>query len=105
VGVFSVNASYLDLFAMAFFGLVGFFLRGVGFKPAPLILAMVIGPMIENSLRQALLISGGDLKTLFFRPICLTLYLVVFAAIVGPFVLKKRKSGRSEPTNQPIGNR
>ena len=99
VGVYSVNASYLDLFAMAFFGLVGFFLRGVGFKPAPLILAMVIGPMIENSLRQALLISGGDLKTLFIRPICLTMYLVVVAAIVGPWALKTIRSGGSRPAN------
>ena len=61
VGVYSVNASPLDLLLLAIFGFVGYALREVGFQPAPLILAMVIGPMIETSLRQSLSISGGRL--------------------------------------------
>ena len=61
VGVYSVNASLLDLQIMGLFGVVGYALKRVGFHPAPLILAMVISPMLENSLRQALLISGGNL--------------------------------------------
>jgi putative tricarboxylic transport membrane protein len=64
VGVYSVNSSLLDLLIMGLFGLVGFTLKCVGFHPAPLILAMVISPMLENSLRQALLISGGNLGEL-----------------------------------------
>ena len=48
IGVYSVNASYVDLYAMALFGVVGYALRGAGFRPAPMILAIVIGPMIEN---------------------------------------------------------
>jgi putative tricarboxylic transport membrane protein len=97
VGVYSVNASYVDLFAMAFFGVIGYALREVGFKPAPLILAMVIGPMIENSMRQALLISGGELAPLVLRPICLTLYSMALIGVLAPWVLNKWRSGRSRP--------
>jgi putative tricarboxylic transport membrane protein len=89
IGVYSVNASYVDLYAMALFGVVGYALRGAGFRPAPMILAIVIGPMIENSLRQALLISGGDLSALILRPISLTLYVVALGVVLVPWVIKK----------------
>ncbi len=89
VGVYSVNASYVDLYAMVLFGIFGYALRGAGFKPAPMILAIVIGPMIENSLRQALLISGGNLSALILRPISLTLYVVALGAVFAPWVIKK----------------
>jgi putative tricarboxylic transport membrane protein len=92
IGVYSVNSSQLDLLLLAVFGFVGYILRSAGFQPAPLILAMVIGPMIETSLRQALLISGGELAPLVLRPICLTLYSVALCGVVAPWVLKKWRS-------------
>jgi len=95
VGVYSVNASFVDLFVMGIFGFVGYVLRRSGFPPAPLLLAMIIGPMMENALRQALLISGGDVRVLFFKPICLSLYLVLLGAIVTPWLLRKLKSRRT----------
>jgi putative tricarboxylic transport membrane protein len=64
----------------------------VGFPPAPLILAMVISPMLENSLRQALLISGGNLGELVFRPICTVLYLIAAAIIVVPLWLSRKRN-------------
>lgn len=90
VGVYSASASSLDLFIMGICGIIGFTIRRAGFKPAPLIIAMVIGPMLENSLRQALLISGGDFGKVFFRPISLTLYLIAIAVMVFPWVWRKR---------------
>jgi putative tricarboxylic transport membrane protein len=92
VGVYSVNSSLLDLLIMGLFGLVGFALKRVGFPPAPLILAMVISPMLENSLRQALLISGGNLGELVFRPICTVLYLIAAAIIVVPVWLSRKRN-------------
>jgi putative tricarboxylic transport membrane protein len=89
VGVYSVNSSLVDLFVMGVFGFVGYVLRGRGFPPAPLLLAMIIGPIMENALRQALLISGGDLSVLFLKPICLSLYLVLLAVILTPWLLRK----------------
>jgi len=73
---------------LAVFGFVGYGLRGVGFQPAPLILAMVIGPMLETSLRQSLNITGGNLGDMILRPICLTMYSIVGVAFILPPVLK-----------------
>jgi putative tricarboxylic transport membrane protein len=99
IGVYSVNASYLDLIVLVIFGYVGYILRGLGFQPAPLILAMVVGPMIETSLRQSLKITGGNPGPLFSRPICLTLYLAVFLAFFLPLAIRtfKKKMHRLSP--------
>ncbi|MEW6265272.1 MAG: tripartite tricarboxylate transporter permease [Thermodesulfobacteriota bacterium] len=95
IGVYSVNASQLDLLLLAIFGLVGYVLRGVGFQPAPLILAMVLGPMIETSLRQALNITGGSFAGVVGRPICLTMYIAVSLTFIVPAALKTIKKLRS----------
>ena len=63
--------------------------KRVGFQPAPLIIAMVISPMLENSLRQALLISGGDIGAVIWRPICVVLYLIALGILVAPWLLKR----------------
>ena len=89
VGVYSVNSSLIDLLIMALCGIIGFIFRRVGFQPAPLIIAMVIGPMLENSLRQSLLISGGNLGNVLLRPICVALYLIAASILVAPYLIKK----------------
>jgi putative tricarboxylic transport membrane protein len=94
IGVYTVNASPLDLLVLAAFGFIGYFLREIGFQPAPLVLAMVIGPMIETSLRQSLNITGGSLGGVIFRPICLTLYIIVALTFVIPLVLKFIRKSR-----------
>ena len=95
IGVYSVNASLLDLLLLAIFGFIGYVLRQVGFQVAPLILALVIGPMIETSLRQALKISGGNLAEVVFRPISLSLYVATLLCFTVPLVLKwtRRRQG------------
>jgi putative tricarboxylic transport membrane protein len=99
IGVYTVNSSSLDLLMLAVFGFVGYGLRRVGFPVAPLILAMVIGPMLETSLRQSLNITGGNLADMIFRPICLTMYSIVGITFILPPVLrffsKSRPSSRS----------
>ena len=89
VGVYSVNSSLMDLLIMGLCGIIGFIFKRVGFQPAPLIIAMVIGPMLENSLRQALLISGGDIGAVIWRPICGVLYLIALGILVAPWLLKR----------------
>ncbi|MGB9699267.1 MAG: tripartite tricarboxylate transporter permease [Thermodesulfobacteriota bacterium] len=86
IGVYSVNSSTLDLFLLALFGYIGYVLRKHGFQPAPLILAMVIGPMLETSLRQALHISGGSISEIILHPITFTLFLVTALAYVAPLL-------------------
>jgi putative tricarboxylic transport membrane protein len=94
IGVYSVNSSLLDLLMLALFGFIGYILRAVGFPVAPLILAMVIGPMIETSLRQALNITGGNIGDMIFRPICLTLYILASLAFVVPLIMKAIRKGK-----------
>jgi putative tricarboxylic transport membrane protein len=79
----------IDLLIMALCGIIGFIFKRVGFQPAPLIIAMVIGPMLENSLRQSLLISGGNLSSVIFRPITLAIYLVTAVIFVAPWILNR----------------
>jgi putative tricarboxylic transport membrane protein len=89
VGVYSVNSSVVDLLIMALCGIIGFIFKRAGLQPAPLIIAMVIGPMLENSLRQSLLISGGNLDSMIFRPISLAIYLVTAVIFVAPWIFKR----------------
>jgi len=94
IGVYSVNSSLLDLLMLALFGFIGYILRAVGFPVAPLILAMVIGPMIETSLRQALNITGGNIGDMIFRPICLTLYILASLTFAVPLIMKAIRKGK-----------
>jgi putative tricarboxylic transport membrane protein len=105
IGVYTVNASFLDLLMLAVFGFVGYGLRGIGFPVAPLILAMVIGPMLETSLRQSLNITGGKLGDLILRPICLTMYSIVGGTFIVPLVLKFINKARPSSRSVEGGNR
>jgi putative tricarboxylic transport membrane protein len=69
IGVYSINNSTFDIGSMLVFGIVGFVLRKVGYGPAPLVLAFVLGPLLEQALRQSLLISNGNFMILISRPI------------------------------------
>ncbi len=69
VGVYSVNNSVFDIWVMLGFGIFGYLARKLKFDLGPLLLAFVLGPIMERSLRQGLLMSNGDFKVFFTRPI------------------------------------
>ncbi|CAM5764898.1 hypothetical protein LMIY3S_01302 [Labrys miyagiensis] len=71
IGVFSVNNQSFDVLLAAIFAAVGVFFKTVGCSPAPLILALVLEPLLEENFRRAMIISGGDASTFFTRPISL----------------------------------
>ncbi|MBE3572505.1 MAG: tripartite tricarboxylate transporter permease [Moorella humiferrea] len=94
IGVYSVNSSYVDLYVLGLFGVVGFLLRGQGYEPAPLVLALVIGPMMETALRESLMTFQGNIWLMILRPISGTLYLVTIIALLIPVILRiSRKKG------------
>ncbi|MGB3338478.1 MAG: tripartite tricarboxylate transporter permease, partial [Devosia sp.] len=83
-----------DVYAIAFFGVVGYVLIRFGCEPAPLLLGFVLGPMLEEHLRRAMIISRGDPMIFVTRPISATLLaLAVIAVVVAvlPSIRKKRK--------------
>lgn len=88
VGVYSVNSSYVDLYVLALFGILGFVLRDLGYSPAPLVLALVIGPMMETAMRESLMINQGAVAPMIFRPIAGTIYLVSALALFVPPLLR-----------------
>lgn len=69
IGAYSMNNVTFDLYVMLIFGLFGWIMRKFGYEGAPLVLAYVLGPMLENALRQSLLISQGSFTIFFTRPI------------------------------------
>jgi len=91
IGVYSLNANVAEIIIMLIFGVAGFFLRRLGFEGAPFILAMVLGPIMETSLRQTLLISRGSFSVFYTRPICATLLVMTAAFLIWP-LFRRRKN-------------
>jgi putative tricarboxylic transport membrane protein len=84
IGAFSVNNSPLDLWVLAVAGIAGYVFRKVGIDPSPLVVALVLGPLLERMLRQTLFLTRGDLTAILDRPITVTLLLIGVAALVAP---------------------
>jgi putative tricarboxylic transport membrane protein len=86
VGVFSSGSAVFDVFVMTVFGLVGYLMRKFGYEPAPLVLAFVLGPMVENNLRKSLILSQGDFWVFIERPISLACLLLAAAMLIMPLL-------------------
>ena len=94
IGVYSINNNAFDLFAVAAFGLLGYVLVKFDCEPAPLLLGFVLGPMLEEHLRRAMIIARGDPLIFLQRPISAALLgLAVLALVIVllPNVAKKRE--------------
>ena len=76
IGVYSLNNSVFEVGLTAMFGLVGYFFLKVGCEPAPLLLGFILGPMMEENLRRALLLAHGDATVFLTRPLSLALLLL-----------------------------
>ena len=93
IGVYEVSHSVVDVYIMLIMGVLGYGLRKFNFDPAPLVLGLVIAPLLEQSLRQSLIMSNGNYLIFFSRPISLGLLIVcvvllTLSAIT--FVLKRK---------------
>jgi len=94
IGVYSMNNSVFDIYLMILFGIVGYVIRKFDFEPAPLILAVVLGPMMEKAFRQSLISFKGDFTVFFTRPISLVLLALAVLLLVLPMmprILKRDK--------------
>jgi putative tricarboxylic transport membrane protein len=94
VGAFANNYSLVDLNVMISFGLIGYLMRKTGFEPAPLIMAFILCPYLEEAFRQSLIWSHGDLTVFLTRPISvvtLVLSLLVIFSNVFSGVKRKRE--------------
>jgi putative tricarboxylic transport membrane protein len=94
IGVYSISNAPFDVMQTAIFGVVGYIFVKLECEPAPLILGFILGPLMEENLRRAMLLSRGDPIVFFTRPISLTMLLIATALlliVVMPAVRKKRE--------------
>jgi TctA family transporter len=99
IGVYSVNNSVWDIYLMAGFGLLGYIFAKLDCEPAPMLLGFILGPMMEEFLRRALLLSKGDPTVFVTRPISAGLLFLAVAAlllVLSPALAKKREEAFKE---------
>jgi putative tricarboxylic transport membrane protein len=82
IGTYAINQNVFDIYAIVLFALLGYALVKLGCEPAPFLLGFVLGPLLENHLRRAMVVSHGDPTTFFSRPISLTLLILAAVALV-----------------------
>ena len=99
IGAYSINSSFFDLWLMLGFGLIGYFFLKIGVEPAPFVLGFVLGPMLEENFRRAMLIASGDWMVFVQRPISAALLAcsaLLLAALLVPEIRRKREVLRED---------
>jgi len=93
VGAYSINNSLVDVAIMVFFGIVGYMMRKFRYEGAPLVLAYVLGPMMEKNLRQSLIISDGSFLIFLTRPLSASALLICLVLLFGSHIpfFRRRK--------------
>jgi putative tricarboxylic transport membrane protein len=88
VGVYSLNLSLVEMAIMIIMGIVGYLMRKFGYEAAPLVMAIVLGGIMEPALRRSLTMSSGSATIFFTRPISLVLLLIAAFLVISPLILK-----------------
>jgi putative tricarboxylic transport membrane protein len=102
IGTFSISLNVVDVFAIAAFGVLGYYLIKIGCEPAPLLLGFVLGPLLEEHLRRALIISHGDPTTFVTRPISAALLLIAAVAFMVAVIPTIRRMRRQVFVEEPV---
>jgi len=94
IGAYAINGSTVDLWLILFFGVVGYVFDKIDIPVAPLVLALVLGGIMEQSFRQAMTISGGDIKVFYGSAITVTLLVMSAISVAMPFIIPRLKALR-----------
>lgn len=100
IGVYSINNSTFEIALMLIFGVLGYLMRKYKYEGAPMVLAFVLGPMFENSLRQSLLLSDGSFSIFFARPIAAGGMIVTILLLIGAIIPTFRKKREAIPMKE-----
>jgi putative tricarboxylic transport membrane protein len=90
-GVFSISNDSFDMWVVLVFGVIGWLMKKTGFEPGPLVLAFVLGEIMERAFRQSMLLSGGSLDIFVTRPLSGGLLAVMAAVVVISMVMARRR--------------
>jgi len=100
VGSFSVKNSLFDVGLLLLFGAIGYFMKKLEFPTAPVVLALVLGPMAEGSLRRSLIMSQGNWSIFVTRPISLLLLILTAISLLYPFIRERIIQKKDSKSNQ-----
>ncbi|MGX9929980.1 tripartite tricarboxylate transporter permease [Virgibacillus salarius] len=95
IGVYAISFNTFDLYMLLLFGVIGFFMRLFSFPAPPLILAFILGGMMEQAFRQSLTISNGSLMVFVQDPLALTLLIIALLSLAFPLIQQIRRSKRA----------
>jgi putative tricarboxylic transport membrane protein len=99
MGAFADNNNLFDVWVMVGAGLLGWLMRALGYEPAPLVLGLVLGPVMERSLLQALTIARGDVNGLWESTLSASILILAAGAVAFPLLVRLRPRRRHH--NQP----
>jgi len=91
IGAYSINNNIFDVFIMVLFGIIGYLMKKVRFEAAPMLLGMVLGLMMEDALRQSLIMSGGSFQIFMTRPISAGFILAALILLAIPAIRGGKK--------------
>ncbi|MEI9477054.1 MAG: tripartite tricarboxylate transporter permease [Deltaproteobacteria bacterium] len=91
IGSYVTNNNRYDVIIMTIFGLIGYIMKKVDYEAAPLVLALVLGPMMENALRRSLVLSDGSFQVFLTRPISAFFLISGLLILFSPLFLKKKR--------------
>ncbi|HYN12879.1 MAG TPA: tripartite tricarboxylate transporter permease [Burkholderiales bacterium] len=99
IGAYAPNQAMAEVWVAIAFGFIGFFMRRFGFSPAPLVIGLVLGKMVEETLKQSLLIFDLSWGGFLGRPIAMTLFGITVLFLLGPYLINliRRRSARALP--------
>ncbi len=100
LGAYAVDQNPFDIALLLVFGLVGFAVRRFGIPILPLILGVIIGPLMEVKMREALDISSGDISGLFNEGLAVAVYVIIVIAILAPIVIDRVRPRSKEPKEE-----
>ncbi len=95
VGAYGVNQTITDVYIMLIAGFIGFWLNRYGFSPAPIIMGLVLGKLLENTLAQSLIIFNQDVSLFLTRPIALVFFVLAIASVTAQPVLRHLKANKA----------
>ena len=95
VGSYAINNNIFDVYVMFVFGVIGYLMKKHGFHPAPVVLAMILGPLAEGGLRRTMVMARGPvIPYLFGRPISVALMILIVVGIASPYIMERRRKNK-----------
>jgi putative tricarboxylic transport membrane protein len=100
IGAYSINNDVSGILFVILFGVMGYLMRKFKYDPAPLILAFVLGPLMENSLRQSMMLFRGDVSKVLERPVTIVLLVFALFLFLSPLFGKLLRRGEAAPLSR-----